>query len=98
MPRGGDLNLYDGRRDFGDRRDAAKAFEDLCRDSSISAAQAKAWADKAAQKLERDAEKEAGASGKLRTSSAGSSNRLRVRFDWEPPEAGISLDDPLPNP
>lgn len=89
MPTGGDVRLYDGRRDFANQRDASQAFYDLCRDSGIPADKARVFADKGADQFIRNEEKPTGESAPVATSQRRA--RIRVRFPWESPDAGIDL-------
>ncbi|MEQ1571068.1 MAG: hypothetical protein ABMA64_35895 [Myxococcota bacterium] len=51
MPKGGDLALYDARRDWGTEGDARHAFYDLLRDSCMPHDQAARYAELGARRF-----------------------------------------------
>ena len=82
MPAGGDLSLYDARRDWASKGDARHAFYDLVRDSGMTHAQAQHYAELGAAKFAEQQGDTGAVLGTVRVSTQGRP-RFRVPFDWE---------------
>lgn len=76
--------------DHRSRRTAKAAHYDLLREHGFSAERARVDSAKAAEDQMRAIDRVH--SGKVSTSGTVSRPRVRVRFPWEPDDAGITLD------
>ena len=83
--------------DHRNRETAAEAHYDNMREHGFPADRSRADSKAAAEQqiaiLDRAADKLAGSTGKIATvTESGRRNPFRVRYPWEAPEAGITLD------
>lgn len=81
MPEGGDLALYDAKRDWGSKGDAQRAFYDLLRDSNMSHdAATKAAEDGARKFAEKNGEAKLADGVARSTATPVNPNVSRARF------------------